>query len=144
MKNRFLSAAPLSATAADLGLLILRVGVGVLMALHGHDKFVNLLAGNSADFPDPLGVGPVVSHVLAVGGELFCSLLIALGLVTRPAALGLIATTLTIVLGVHAADPLADREHALLFLIPALTLLLTGPGRFSLDALLFKTSENRA
>lgn len=137
--KRFLSATPLSATAADLGLLILRLGVGVLMALHGYDKLVNLLAGNSADFPDPLGVGPVASHALAVGGEFFCSLLLILGLLTRPAALGLIATTLTIVFGIHGADPLSDKEHALLFLIPYLTLLLTGPGRFSLDARFFKT-----
>jgi putative oxidoreductase len=139
LKFRFLTAAPLSPIGTDLGLLLLRLGTGLLMATHGYDKLLNLLAGNSADFPDPLGVGPTFSHVLAVGGEFFCSVLLALGLLTRPAALGLIATTLTIAFGVHGADPLSDKEHALLFLIPALALLLTGPGRFSLDATLFKT-----
>ena len=34
----------------------------------------------------------------------------------------------------HAADPFGKKELALLYLVPALTLLFTGAGRFSLDA----------
>ena len=33
----------------------------------------------------------------------------------------------------HASDPWAKKELAFMYLVPALTLLLTGPGRFSLD-----------
>jgi putative oxidoreductase len=134
MKKSLLHTGPLFAGALDAGLLLLRLGTGGLLAPHGYDKLLTLLAGQSADFPDPLGVGPLASHVLAVGGELVCSLLVLLGLFTRPALIGLLLTTATIVLGVHAQDSFADREHALLFLIPAGVLFLTGPGRYALDA----------
>ena len=34
---------------------------------------------------------------------------------------------------VHWEDPLSDKEHALLFFFPALALVLTGPGKWSID-----------
>ena len=35
--------------------------------------------------------------------------------------------------GAHAGDPISDKEHALLFLVPFLVLALMGGGRYSLD-----------
>jgi putative oxidoreductase len=43
---------------------------------------------------------------------------------------------LVAVLIIHAADPISDKEHGLLFLMPYLALFLLGSGQFSLDALI--------
>ena len=40
---------------------------------------------------------------------------------------------LVAVLVVHGAGPFAEKEIALLYLVPFVTLLLTGPGKISLD-----------
>ena len=73
---------------------------------------------------------------LATFGELVCGVLIALGLGTRLAAIPFAFTMLVAMFVAHAADPWSDKEHAFLFLVPAITLMLTGPGRYSLDALI--------
>ena len=75
---------------ASLGLLVLRLGMGLTMFLnHGMDKlkhFGELAPG----FPDPLGVGHNVSLGLSVFAEFFASLLLVFGLVSRFAALVLV------------------------------------------------------
>lgn len=129
---------PLALTSTiDVALLILRVGVSFFLMLHGYDKLQNLLAGNSADFPDPLRIGGQASHALTVFSEFFCSILLALGLCSRVALTIMICCLLIVIFSIHANEPLADREHAFLFLIPFIALFLTGPGRYSLDSLLF-------
>jgi putative oxidoreductase len=39
---------------------------------------------------------------------------------------------------IHADDPFRKQEFALLYAVPYLTLILTGGGKFSIDALIFK------
>jgi len=84
-------------------------------------------------FPDPLGVGPQVTLVLAVLAEVVCSLLLVLGLGTRVAAVLPLVTMLVAAFVIHAGDPWAKKELALLYAVPYLTLLLAGGGRFALD-----------
>ena len=74
--------------STDLALLVLRVWFGLsLLVLHGWMKLANF--GTLLEkFSDPVGVGRPVSLVLAVGGEVVCPALLALGLFTRIAALG--------------------------------------------------------
>lgn len=116
------------------GLLLLRAGIGIAMALgHGWPKLQRLLGDAPIKFSDPFGVGAEVSLGLAVFGELVCGLLIALGLFTRLAVLPFAFTMLVAIFVAHASDPWAKKELAFMFLVPALTLLLTGPGRLSLD-----------
>lgn len=121
----------------NLGLLTLRVGIAILMLfLHGSDKLVRF--GDLVDgFPDPLGLGSTVSLVLVVFAEFFCSLAIAFGFRTRLAAVPLILTMLVAVLFVHSDDPWSNRELALVYLVPYICLLMTGPGAFSVDRLVF-------
>jgi len=118
----------------DLGLLFLRVSIGAFMLLgHGWPKLANF-AAKSAHFPDPLGVGNSLSLSLAIVGEVLAPLLIILGLFTRLATVPLIITMVVAAVVVHGGDPWAKKEFALLYALPAIALLFTGGGRYSLDA----------
>lgn len=131
MSKRLLRDHPIS---IDLGLLILRIGTGALLLTHGWPKLMNY-SSRASKFSDPFGLGSEASLVMAIFAEVFCSALIILGLYTRLALIPLLITMLTIVLIVHGSDPFQKKELALLFLIPFLTLFLTGPGRFSIDGM---------
>ena len=87
----------------------------------------------AASFPDPLGVGNSLSMGLVVFAEFFCALAIAVGLLTRGAVIPLIITMLVAGLVIHGDDPWQKKELAFLYLVPLVTLLFTGSGRFSLD-----------
>jgi putative oxidoreductase len=118
--------------------LLLRLGAGLMMMYaHGWGKLSKF--GELMEvFPDPIGLGSTVSLALTVFAEFFCALAIALGFLTRLAAMPLVITMLVAVLVVHADDPFGKKELALLYLLPLLTLILTGAGRFSLDAFIAK------
>lgn len=125
-------------TLNDLWLLIFRVTVAVFFMTHGLPKLNRLLDGNGSTFPDPLGVGNNLSLVLAVLGEFVAPLLIIPGLLTRLAAIPAAITMAVAAFIVHAGDPFRDIESALLFLACFLTILILGPGRFSIDHLIYK------
>jgi len=130
MKKLLFSNRPI---ATDLGLLLLRIAAGGFMAYsHGWGKFQKVLSGDMS-FGDPIGVGEEASLVLTVFAEFFCGILVVAGLFTRAALVPLIITMLVAVFIVHAHDPFSKQEFGLLFLIPYLTLFLTGPGKYSLD-----------
>lgn len=122
--------------ATSLGLLVIRLGAGSLMMLaHGWGKLSNY--GSMVDqWADPIGLGSAASLTLAVFAEFFCSLAVMLGLLTRAAVIPLMVTMLVAVLIVHGDDPFGKKELGLLFLTPFLALLLAGPGRYSLDAVI--------
>ena len=125
---------PSAGIGYSLGLLLLRVSVGGMMLLgHGWGKLTSF-AERSASFPDPLGIGPSLSMALATGAEAFCALAVILGFATRWAAVPLMVTMLVAALIIHGDDPWAKKEFALLYFFPFATLLLTGAGRYSLDA----------
>lgn len=120
----------------DLGLLLLRLSAGGTMALaHGLSK-MNRFAELSERFPDPLGVGSWASAALAIFAELGCGVAVALGLFTRAALLPLMVTMGVAAFVIHGDDPFRKQELALIYLAMYTTLLATGPGRFSLDALI--------
>ena len=125
----------------SIGLLVLRLGAGAMMAIaHGVPKLLKLLGDAPIRFADPFGLGMTTSLALAVFGELVCGVLLALGLGTRAAALPFAFTMLVAIFHAHAADPWSDKEHAFLFLVPAITLALTGAGKLSLDHLIARRS----
>ncbi len=122
--------------SADVGLAILRVSIGAMMLLgHGLPKLMTF-AERAATFADPLGVGSTASLALAIVGEVVASALVILGLGTRFVAVPLLVTMLVAAAIVHAHDPWARKELALLYAIPALTLIFPGAGRLSIDGLL--------
>lgn len=121
----------------DLGLLALRLGSGLTMAIaHGWPK-LGRWAGSATQFADPIGVGPAASLALALFGELVCGVLIAAGLFTRLAAVPFAITMLVAAFVVHGADPFRKKELALAYALAGIVVALTGPGRFSVDAKLF-------
>ncbi len=121
----------------SLAVLVLRLSFGFLMIPHGYDKMQEFLAGNH-DFPDPLHVSPMLSHGLTIFAELFCSILLVLGLYTRLALIMLIGCMAIVSFSIHGADPLGDKEHALLYLFAYLGIFLTGAGKYSIDTKIFK------
>ncbi len=123
--------------SVDWAVLILRVGVSCMMLTHGYAKLTGFLSGDHS-FADPIGIGEEASYVLTIAAEFGCSLLLILGLGSRAALLGLIFTMLVVVFIVHGPDPIDKKEHGLLFLFAYISLLLTGPGRFSVDAKLYR------
>ncbi len=120
--------------AADVGLLVLRLGTGGFMLFaHGAKKLADY-PELSERFSDPLGVGAPTSLALAIFAEFFCSLLVMAGAATRLAVVPLIITMLVAALIIHGDDPWSNKEFALLYALPFVTLGLTGAGRFSVDA----------
>jgi len=120
---------------ADAGLLAVRLFAGLALALtHGVGKLPpspRFLAGvEEMGFPAPVLFGWAAALAEAVGGAL-----IAAGLLTRPAALSVLFTMLVAAF-LREGPSFADKEKALLYGAIALMLLLTGAGRYSLDAAL--------
>lgn len=120
----------------NTGLLILRILTGLFIALaHGINKippsqdFIKLVS--SMGFPFPLFFTWMAGLSEFAGG-----LLLIPGLLTRPSAFMLSITMLVAAFLRHAADPIARKELALLYLFIFLFLLLLGGGKFSLDYLL--------
>mgnify|MGYP000627956594 CR=1 FL=1 len=128
-------------TKTDLGLFILRLTFGLGMMAHGLQK-MNKFAELSTTFPDPIGVGSTASLVLAVFAELFCSLLLIVGLLTPLALVPLIITMVVALFVIHGADPWAKKELAFTYLAVYAGLLFSGPGKLSLDYRLFGTSSD--
>ena len=120
----------------SIGLLVLRLGAGGLLIYgHGWGKITNF-SKRLSTFADPIGLGPEVSFILVVLAEVVCSIALMLGLCTRLAAVPVVIFGLVAAFVQHIADPFPKKELALLYAIPALTLLFTGAGRYSLDALI--------
>lgn len=119
--------------ARDLGLLLLRASLGFsLVYAHGWGKFMRLVEGNMK-FADPVGLGQGLSLGLAVFAEFFCAILVAIGLLTRLSTVPVIILFSVAFFVVHGDDPFGDKEKAFLFLAGYVVILLTGPGRMSLD-----------
>jgi len=137
-------------STASTGILFLRVSVGLMMLLgHGLPKLLQFQE-LSADFytPDfiPLQwMSSTVSLSACIAAELGAAALLVIGLATRPAAFLLGFTMVVAAFAKMASRPwffdpavVGCKELALLYLIPAITLILTGAGAFSLDALIDK------
>lgn len=116
----------------DLGLVVLRIAASAMLLTHGIHKFQKLINGNF-EFPNPLGLGAAPSLFLAVVGEFVCPILIIIGFKTRWASVPPAIVMLVAAFMIHGSDPFKVKELALLYLVAFLTIMLLGPGRYSID-----------
>ncbi|AXL13415.1 DoxX family protein [Microbacterium foliorum] len=124
--------------AASLGLLVLRIVVGVIFAAHGAQKvFEYTIPGTIGSFegmgiPFPEIAAPLVAFVELIGG-----ILLALGLFTRPVGVILAVDMIVALFAVHLPAGLWVGEGGYEFVAvlgaAALALAFSGAGRFSLD-----------
>jgi putative oxidoreductase len=114
-------------------LLVTRIAVGSFMLSHGIPKLMKFFSTGDITFSDPLGVGTIPSLMMAIFAEVFCSILVILGLGTRLAVIPLIITMLVAVILVHMNDPFGKKELGLMYLTVYMLLLVAGSGKYSLD-----------
>jgi putative oxidoreductase len=125
----------------DYIILLLRITVAVFMITHAIPKMNKLIAGGEIQFPDPIGMGPSISLVLTLFAELFCSILIGFGFLTRLAAFPLIITMAVAAFIVHAGDPFKQKELSLMYLILYIVLFIIGSGKYSIDNFISKKKK---
>jgi len=121
-----------NSTNYNLGLLLLRVGFGGMMLIHGIPKLLKMISGDFS-FGDPIGIGEPASLVLAVLSEVLFPILVVIGFKTRLSSIPVIITMAIAAFIVHAADPLGTKEKAILFLIGFIAIALLGAGKYSVD-----------
>lgn len=116
----------------DFSKFILRVSFSALMMTHGYPKLMKILEGNTK-FADPIGLGSEISLYLAVFAEFFAPFLVIIGYKTRFFSFFPAFTMIIAAFVIHGDDPLKKMEMALLFLIAYLVIMISGPGKISLD-----------
>jgi len=133
----------------DLGILIARLVLGLLMAAHGAQKLLGWFGGHgiagTAGFFESLGFRPgKLFAVLASSTELASGLLVALGLLGPLGPAAMLAVMVVAAGSVHWKNGVFavsnGIEVPLLYATGAAALALTGPGAYSLDRLLGLTA----
>jgi putative oxidoreductase len=133
---RRLFAWPVSGQAVDLGLLLVRIIVGVAFIIHGWPKIQHPFS-----WSDNILAAPAVFQFLAAIAEFVGGIAILVGLATRLFAFLLFCDMFTAIAFVqipHGARFVASHgghsyELEAMYWITALLLFLAGPGRFAID-----------
>jgi len=125
----------------DAGILVLRPGFGIMFMFHGFPK---ILGGTeewekSGEDMQALGIHflPIFWGFMSAFSEFVGGILLILGLFTRIAA-GLMFINMVVAAVVHLSkDPaLLGAAHAIEDGIVFLSLIILGPGQYSLDAMI--------
>ena len=126
----------------ELGLFLLHVVPGLLLAGHGAQKLFGAFGGHGPDgtgrFMETLGMRPGHRMALAAGTNEFAGgVLLALGLLIPLAAVMIGTTMLVAALTAHAGKPIWNQEGGaelpLLYAVIAVSLSFHGAGQWSLD-----------
>lgn len=139
-RNANSSVAALDNSATDIGLVLLRVVFGGLLAAHGSQKLFGWFSGmgfsgNNAAF-DGMGYNPgKLFGTLAGLSEFAGGILLLLGLLTPLASAIVLGTMINAINATWSGGLLTGKgyEMPLLFATVGAVVAFTGPGRFSLD-----------
>lgn len=127
-----------SKTGNAVGLLLLRIVAGlVLLYGHGFQKLTVIFGGQEIQFADPIGIGATSSFYLAAFAEGICAFLLIFGLFSRISSL-ILTINFLVIFWVHLSDGFQILELRFFYLVSFIALTLLGPGRISLDHLLFR------
>jgi putative oxidoreductase len=144
------------ATEDNWTALILRLTLGLVMFPHGAQKLFGWFGGHGFGgtmgfFTETMGI-PYIFALLAIIAESFGALGLIVGLLTRVAAFGVGVTIGVAALMVHVQHGFFMNwsgqqagegfEFHLLVVGMALTLIISGGGKWSVDSLLAKKSAN--
>ena len=120
----------------------IKIFVARLLASHGLQKLEGF-EQMSGSFPDPLGLGSGLSLLLAIFGELVCSLALVVGVLSRLVLLPMIFTMCVAFFMAHGGS-MAEGELAFVYLVVFVLLFFAGPGHFSVDGWLAKKLGGQA
>ncbi|MFC0449968.1 DoxX family protein [Rhodococcus jostii] len=130
-------------SSIGIGLLLLRICLGMTMAAHGYGKLFrgNGIAG-TADWFDSIGMRPGRAHAwLTALTEVGAGLLLAIGLLTPFAAAAFVSLMIAAAWTVHRGHGffvVADGwEYNLVLAVGALSVAVAGAGRLSVDWVIF-------
>jgi putative oxidoreductase len=129
----------------DIGLLLIRLVVGLTLAAHGAQKLFGWFGGyglnGTGGFLETLGFVPGRRHAFMAGlTETGGGVLLALGLFTPLAAAVIVSVMFVAAVSAHLGKGFflssGGYEYTLVLGVSGLSLAFTGPGSLSLDALL--------
>ncbi|MGV8920157.1 MAG: DoxX family protein [Pseudomonas sp.] len=119
------------ATTRNLALLFLRLsGSAFLLHVHGLPKLMNY-AVELQRIEDPFHLGANLTLMLAIFAEVVCPLAIIAGVLARLACLPILSVLIIALVFVHPEWTLEQGQFGWLLLIIFTTVLIGGPGRFS-------------
>ncbi len=122
-------------------LAILRIIIGLLLIYHGYEVFdATTMKGYLEwdDFKSPLGAFLVYA---GKGAEFVAGVLLTLGFLTRVGALICIGTLAYITFFVGHGKFWYEDQHPFMFVLFGVLFFFMGPGKWSLDGLLFPNKK---
>lgn len=136
---------------ADVAALILRLVLGVTFMAHGAQKVFGWFGGGglagTAEFMGGMGIPAALAYLVAFT-EFFGGLAVLIGLLTRFAALGISFVMLGAIFMVHLSNGFFNSDQGIEFPLAlfaiALSLVVYGAGKWSLDYLIAHRSDAEA
>lgn len=132
----------------DLGILVLRITVGLTMLFYGYEKMIHYNEMLAQDFWQNtvsfFGMKGAIPLGLTIFAEFFCSIFLIFGLFTRAAlffllfCMGYIAFYLDSFELISSGDNGLQMNSAFNYFLMYLALVFTGAGKYSLDTMLMK------
>jgi len=136
--NTFLSPRPVW---QQNGIFLLRLIIGIFLIYHGWEVFDKTKMQDYQTWDAFKGAGKQWLPYLGKSMELIAGIMLLFGFLTRLAALFVIGTLGYIAFFVGGGEIWYADQHPFLFVLMALVFIFTGPGKYSLDGIFFKSKN---